>query len=343
MREEDVQAFELALCNERPLSVALCRLDLTNDTRVFDMLTRTTTLAKIMFESSEIHSTALINLVRACPNLKALSLLSNAFGDELLYRLAGLLACRPYGGHLQELQLAALTFGDVAMRKFTRMSPKFSLRSLTLLSCHFRHGASEHLAPLVLLCTALRDLRVVSCNLLESNVSNVLHAVSLRRDFESISLARKAVVDGEIKEVLDLNRAEYLDFLTRCSRYGASLTRLDLLGQGWTVVAQRKIVRRLRENVSLLSLGNPRLSSWAIGEIMQVQRILQRNSAIVWSKVHPALVDFALAIAPLELPLYIALHIFDFWFEGGSRVSEYLKVQVLSGVLSSRRRLKGRE
>jgi hypothetical protein len=335
--ESELQVFESKLTRFLPSTVTLkgpCSVEAA--TRALAAVRDCTSVSSLALASTALPSAILCSFLATQSRIASLTVAESAYGDELLFRLAGLLA---HQTTLTQLHLQLFTIGDIAMRVFVESSPRFALRSLWLQNAHFRFGASTHLAPLVLLCGSLRELRIIAVNLFEFDVRSILHSVTLRRDFQSLSLARKQVLDSETQEVVDLNRAEYLDFLGRTAgTYGGALTRLDLLGQAFTPVAQRKIVRRLRDNVSLLSLGNPYTSRWSVGELMAARRVLVRNRRIVWRDVVPMLVGFALAMSPLELSVFVLLNIFDFWFEDGQHIAFHMKWNVVANVQNARRR-----
>jgi hypothetical protein len=339
--ERDLQLFEHRLALFGPSTVTLrgpCAVEAT--TRALAAVSAASSVSRLTLANTALPSSILCQFLASQSRIESLAVFESAYGDELLFRLTGLLQNQTT---LTHLHFQLFTIGDIAMRVFVEASPRFSLRSLWLQNAHFRFGASTHLAPLVLLCGSLRELRIIAVNLFEFDVRSILHSVTLRRDFESLSLARKQVLDGETHEVVDLNRAEYLDFLGRTAGlYGASLTRLDLLGQAFTPVAQRKIVRRLRDNVSLLSLGNVYGSRWSTAELAGVKRLLHRNHRIIWRDVVPLLIGFALAMSPLELSVFVLLNIFDFWFDDGQHIAWHLKWKVVANVQNSRRRFNHR-
>jgi hypothetical protein len=336
--EEDLNAFEYRLLHDEPSMVTVHRVDASATMRALNAVRYCTSVTRLALVSTGLPCATLFHFLTSQSHIASLSFFESAYGDELLFRLAGYLSHQTV---LTHLHFSLFTLGDIAMRVFVESSPRYQLRSLWLENAHFRFGASAHLAPLVLLCGSLRELRIVGVNLFEFDVRNVLHSVALRRDFQSLSLARKSVVDSEAHEVVDLNRADYLDFLGRTAGvYGASLTRLDLLGQAFTTVAQRKLARRLRDNVSLLSLGRFDDSRWSRSELHVVQRILDRNRRIIWRDVLPMLVGFALAMSPLELSVFVMINIFDYWFDDGHHIAWHLKWKVIANVNASRRRLK---
>jgi hypothetical protein len=335
--ERELQMFEHRLVHLQPTTAILkgpCAVE--GATRALAAVQACSSVSRLTLMGTALPSAILCQFLASQSRIESLAVLESAYGDELLFRLAGLLARQTT---LTHLHFQLFTIGDIAMRVFVESSPRFNLRSLWLQNAHFRFGASGHLAPLVLLCGSLRELRVIAVNLFEFDVRSILHSVTLRTDFESLSLARKQVIDSETHEVVDLNRAEYLDFLGRTAGvYGASLTRLDLLGQAFTNVAQRKFVRRLRDNVSLLSLGSAYGSRWLATELVGVKRVLERNHRIIWRDVLPRLVGFALAISPLELSVFVLIHIFDYWFAGGHHIAWHLKWNVFANVQNARRR-----
>lgn len=69
-----------------------------------------------------------------------------------------------------------------------------------------------------------------------------------------------------------------------------------------------------------------------------LQAALQRNRTVMWQKsLHDTLLEFCLALGPLQLPPYVLLEIFD-WLPLMAHVRHYPKIKLVEGVHHSRRR-----
>lgn len=66
---------------------------------------------------------------------------------------------------------------------------------------------------------------------------------------------------------------------------------------------------------------------------------LRRNRSLVWQKaLHDKVVEFCLAMGPMQLPPYVLLEIFD-WLPLMEHVRHWNKIQLIVGMHHSRRRI----
>ena len=69
------------------------------------------------------------------------------------------------------------------------------------------------------------------------------------------------------------------------------------------------------------------------------QKFLKRNRSLLWCNVHPRILDFCISLAPLNLPAYVLLEIFD-WLPLMHLVNHVKKIHLIIAVQNSIRKLK---
>jgi hypothetical protein len=75
--------------------------------------------------------------------------------------------------------------------------------------------------------------------------------------------------------------------------------------------------------------------------VLTLENYIERNRSLLWHNVHSQLVEFYLALAPLGLPTYIMLWIFD-WLSPMTIAPEHnhvRKIRLLEGLVVSRRKM----
>ena len=170
------------------------------------------------------------------------------------------------------------------------------------------------------------------CRLFENN--STLQSIDLSHNsFHSGHLGdfTEALAKNNTLTSIDLSDGDY--------RYGASKWTLRTLKTNTTIL--NLTLYDLDDNPTCYGGGRHSKCPKCIGFRVQdlVWKYLKRNKSLCWKNVHRKVLEFTLIFAPLNLPAYVLLEIFD-WLPKMHRVNHVKKIHLMIAVKKSMAKLK---